>query len=408
MLKRGERMKVAIVGGGASGLCCAVALKQKRSDIDITIFELRDRVGKKLLATGNGRCNMLNLNEDLASFSQIDFVSFILKKYNAQSNLKFFENLGLYTRHDEEGRVYPLSNQATSVLDALRFECEYHKVNFECGTEIESIKKQGNKLVLNNNFVFDKVVLCCGSKAGVKGYQSLNLVKELGIKTTKLTPSLTKICVKQSAFTKSLKGIRVKSVLKLYRNGEFVTQENGELLFAEYGISGIAAMQLSFYISKEISKKYTVKCDFVPELSFSALIKAIERIVSRIPNAKCENILSGFVPKKLGEAILKKANVSSKDNASTLNKNKISEIVSQLKGFSFDVAELKGFEDAQTVSGGVDLKEVNASTLECKKIKGLYFAGEMLDVDALCGGYNLWWAWSSARMCAESIAQNKN
>ncbi len=398
-------MKVAIIGGGASGLACAIEMKRRCNEIDVTVFELRDRVGKKLLVTGNGRCNMLNMNESLTSFSCGDFVSHTLKKFDVKSNLQFFSSLGLYTRSDEEGRVYPLSNQASSVLDALRFECEHLKVNIACDNEITKLERQSNGFILNSKDYFDKVVLCCGSKAGVKNYKSLELVKSLGVKTTKLTPSLTKICVKQSDFTKRVKGVRCKTNLKLYKNNQFVSQENGEILFTDYGISGIAAMQLSFYISKDILSKYKIKCDFVPELDFSSLERYIQNIIKHNHFAKCENLLSGFMPKKLGEMIIKSLGISSAKNVGELSSGEIKQLVSFIKGFSFDVSELKGFEDAQTASGGIALNEVDRKTLECKKVKGLYFAGEMLDIDALCGGYNLWWAWSSGRLCGESIAE---
>lgn len=401
-------MKVAIIGAGASGLICAASLKEKCSFCDVTVFESKDRVGKKILATGNGRCNLMNINENFNAFSSADFVKHALTKFSVESNLNYFSDLGLYTRTDEEGRIYPLSNQATSVLDALRYECERLGVKFVCETEITSIKKQGKLFCLNDKLNFDKVVVAFGSKAGVKNYKSHIVLQQLGVNLTAFIPSLTKICVKEKELTKRIKGVRSKASLKLYKNNSFLCSENGELLFTEYGLSGIAIMQLSFYISKDVKADYKIKCDFVPEFDYSFLENAVLKIISRNKKAKCENLLSGFIPKKLFEMILKSLDIYSQKEVGELSKSEIKAIVSKVKGFNFTFSELRGFEDAQTVSGGVALFEVDRKTLESKKIKGLYFSGEVIDIDALCGGYNLWWAWSSGRLCAESVAKTIN
>lgn len=405
-------MRIAIIGGGASGLACCVALyrnaRKKSKTIDVSIFEAKERVGKKILATGNGRCNLMNTDCSADFFSDPDFVKPSLKRYDTLSNLDFFSKAGLYTRCDEEGRVYPLSNQASSVLDVLRMECESYGAKIYCDVNVSEVTKNGNGFLVNGDY-FDRIVLCCGSKAGVKGFTSYELIKKLGHRVIEPRPSLTKICVKENKFTKSLKGIRSKADVTLYLNGSFVAKEQGEILFNEYGLSGIAVMQLSAFIARNRKANYadyTITADFVPDMDIKTLIENITALTQNRNNLKNEYLLCGFVPKKLGEMILKTLGTDLARQVCTLSKKQISDIASRLKSFTFSVQDLRGFDDAQVVSGGADNIEFNPHTLESKKVKGLYCCGELLNVDGLCGGYNLLWAWSSARVCAESITES--
>lgn len=405
-------MKIAIIGGGASGLCCAVsaAKKAKENNISarITVFESRDKVGRKILATGNGRCNLMNENEGDYYFDKNRFSSFALERFDVKGNLAFFAELGLYTRSDEEGRIYPLSNQASGVLDALRFGCEKYGINIICEKEINKISLTEKGFNLNNEYLFDKVVLACGGKAGVKSFNGNELLKQMGHNVTELYPSLTKLEVKDKKFTKQLKGIRQKGRFALCSPDGIISEENGELLFTDYGISGIAVMQLSaFAVRYGKMENLRVNADFVTEMSFSELLNAIENFVRSNPQGKLENLLSGFVAKKLGEAIIKSLGLNLSDTFSCLDGRKIKAIVAKLKSFSFEVVGVKGFDDAQVTAGGADTKQFNPKTTESKKVRGLYCIGELLDVDGLCGGYNLHWAWSSGRLCGESIIKEQ-
>lgn len=402
-------MKVAIIGGGASGLTCAAAICRGNNNISVTVFEEKERVGKKILATGNGRCNMMNLNCSAEFFSNPEFVTPVLKKFNTADNLRFFADMGLYTRSDDEGRVYPMSNQASSVLDVLRTQCDASGVTTKCNSAVKEIKKVNGGFVVADE-KFDKVVLCCGSKAAVKGFLGYDILKSLGHSVISPRPSLTKICVKESKFTKSLKGVRCKTKVTLSKKGVFVAKEKGEILFSEYGVSGIAVMQLSAYIARNrVSdfSDYTIKADFVPDMDIKELEKNIYSLITGRKSIKNEFLLCGFIPKKLGEMLLKSLGIDLGAEIGTLSKKQVSDIVSAVKGFSFHVTDLKGFDEAQVVSGGADTREFNPYTLESKKMKGFYCCGEILDIDGLCGGYNLTWAWSSARACAESISASK-
>ena len=403
-------MKIAIIGGGASGLCCGVSAMQKAKakgiKAEVVIYEAKDRVGKKILATGNGRCNMLNMGATADDYSSPSFVRAVLSRYSAEYTRHFFEDIGLYTRQDEEGRVYPLSNQATSVLDVLRAECERLGVKTICEGEITSLRKQGKGFLLSDGKTYDKVVLACGGKASAKNFGGYELLKGLGITVTKLQPALTKLTVKDNTYTKQLKGIRHKVGLSLYADGRKIAEEKGELLFADYGLSGIAVMQLSTLVARHMkqSKSMTaVRCDFVTEMTFGELKDNIKKLSQHNGNIKAESLLTGFMPKKLGEVVCKSVGVPATKTAGELTENDIKNIASASKNFSFEISGLRPFDDAQVTSGGADLKEFDSYTLEAKKISGLYCCGELLDIDGPCGGYNLLWAFASGLAVGESL-----
>ena len=403
-------MKIAIIGGGASGLCCGVSAMQKAKakgiKAEVVIYEAKDRVGKKILATGNGRCNMLNMGATADDYSSPSFVRAVLSRYSAEYTRHFFEDIGLYTRQDEEGRVYPLSNQATSVLDVLRAECERLGVKTICEGEITSLRKQGKGFLLSDGKTYDKVVLACGGKASAKNFGGYELLKGLGITVTKLQPALTKLTVKDNTYTKQLKGIRHKVGLSLYTDGRKIAEEKGELLFADYGLSGIAVMQLSTLVARHMkqSKSMTaVRCDFVTEMTFGELKDNIKKLSQHNGNIKAECLLTGFMPKKLGEVVCKSVGVPATKTAGELTENDIKNIASASKNFSFEISGLRPFDDAQVTSGGADLKEFDSYTLEAKKISGLYCCGELLDIDGPCGGYNLLWAFASGLAVGESL-----
>lgn len=399
-------MKIAVIGGGASGLVCAITVAEKaklnKLPVEITMFEAKDRPGKKILATGNGRCNLMNENTGDFYFDLNGFSSYALKRFDVTGNLDFFASLGLYTRSDDEGRIYPLSNQATSVLDALRFACERLDVNILTEHPIDTIKVHKGGFLLNSEHLFDKVVLACGGKAGVKNFNGYELLRQVGHTVTELKPSLTKLEVDDKKTVRQLKGVRQKGEFILLQDVTEIAREKGELLFTDYGLSGIAVMQLSAFVGR-CKGKVRVVADFVNEMSFFELFDAINRYAKSNPELRNENLLSGFVPKKLGEVVIKSLGFSLNDCSGRLSERDVKAIADKLKKFTFTVSGLRGFDDAQVTAGGADTRYFNSKTMESKKVKGLYCTGELLDVDGLCGGYNLHWAWSSGRLCGESI-----
>ncbi len=401
-------MQVAVIGGGASGLACAISAARKAKSTntfcDITVFEAKERVGKKILATGNGRCNMLNTDEAPFYFSNNNFHFYALNKFNCESNIEFFRSMGLYVRADDEGRVYPLSNQATSVLDSLRLECERLGIKTVTGFQVNTINKKDNGFILNSQICFDKVVLACGGMASVKNFNGYDLLSQLGHRITKVTPSLTKLNVRDTKYVKQLQGIRHKVKLTLTVDGKYITEETGELLFAKYGLSGIAVMQLSAFITRlNYNEKAVITADFIPSFSVSGLTEALKCIINHDKCMKTENLLSGFMPKKLGETVVKSLDIDISRDVGRLTENDIRNIAKKAKKFSFPIDSVRPFDDAQVTAGGADTKYFSDKTMESFVHKGFYAVGEVLDVDGLCGGYNLMWAWSSGRLCGEAL-----
>ncbi|MFI3142002.1 MAG: aminoacetone oxidase family FAD-binding enzyme [Clostridia bacterium] len=405
-------MQIAIIGGGASGLACAIesARKAKRQGVkaDITIYEANEKVGKKILATGNGRCNLTNLNAGGDFYlGDTKLAKAVNEKFSALDNLDFFKSLGLYTRHDSEGRVYPLSNQATSVLDVLRFECERLGVNFVCDFRVNKLQKVVGGFDLGDSHFAHKVVFACGGKAGVKNFNAYDFLKKYGFSFTKVSPSLTKLTT-DTTYTKPLKGVRANVKLALCIDDQTVAEEVGEILFADYGLSGIAIMQLSAFVTRHFQKSKTnpkITIDFVQNFSHEELTHELNEIYKRNRYILPENLLTGFIPKKIGLVILKSLNIAA--NRPMKTANVLSRIAQKCKEFEFEVTGVKDFSDAQVTSGGLNSKQININTLESIKHKNLFFCGELLDVDGLCGGFNLQFAWSSGRLCGQNVITNE-
>lgn len=399
----GKRMifDVAIIGGGMSGLVSAISVKRNYPEKSVVIFERLDRVGKKILATGNGRCNLDNLTANPNDYNSPSFVLPALNNYSPQSNLDFWRSLGLLTVSDSEGRVYPRSNSASSVLDALRFETE------KLGVKIifEQVSKIDKKDVFYiNNVKAEKVILCAGGQSspsqGSDG-SGFSVAKKLGHNITKLYPSLVQITT-DTRFTKILKGVRVKGKLTLKENEKVIGFSEGEILFADYGLSGIATMDLSRFLRNvaDISnaKIYLdMACDMEEKEIFSFLMS----YRNNNPTLECENLLSGIIPKAAGKIVVKKCGVFLGEKVGNLTEKDIKNIMKTLKNFEFKVTGTKGYEFSQVTAGGVNLNEVHNDSLQSELIKDLYLCGEILDVDSRCGGFNLHWAVSSARLAAE-------
>lgn len=410
--------KVAVIGGGASGMCAAIELMNNvtdKTDVEVTVLEKMTRVGKKLLVTGNGRCNITNMNSARSGYrGDTDFAKTALSRFTPESNIEFFNSLGLYTRTEEDGRVYPLSNQASSVLDALRFECERLGVKFVCDYRAVHIKEAvtafSRKIVINNRDRFDYVIVASGGKAakihGTDG-DSYDLLKMLGHTVTPIAPAL--VSLNCSDFTKSLKGIRSVCRVELIIDGKTEYKNFGEVQFTDYGLSGIPIMQLSRFVSMSPSNNIQIYLDLTPDFSKE---KLHEYLISRREKdtGLCENMLSGIINKQLCITIMKECNIAVNGRVNALSEEKINALSEILKCWKINVKNSRSFEYAQATAGGVKCCEFDPETMESRLVDGVYCCGEALDVDGDCGGYNLQWAWSSGRTAGRSIAEriNKN
>ena len=366
-------MTTIIIGAGASGLAAAIALKESAPDEKITILERLSSPGKKILATGNGRCNLTNKHAD-----------------GFERTKRFFEGIGLVLREEEQGRIYPYSLKAQTVLDALLEACG--KLDIEIVTDCE-VTEIGKDLTVNSSkgiFMADSVIVAAGGKAqkslGSNG-SGYALLEKLGHSVTPLSPALVQL-TSSSKYPRAIKGTRTRCNIKIELDGESKAEEYGEILFTDYGLSGIAAMDLSHIVSENFINDDPKKCaavlDLAPEISETELKAHMEKY----------GHLRGIFGSALSDILLKQ----SQGNAETAAKI--------AKSWRLIVTGTKGFDFAQITSGGIPLSEVNG--FESKYVKNLYICGELLDKQFPCGGYNLDFAWTSGIAAAEKIAEKRN
>lgn len=391
---------IAIIGAGASGMAAAISIKRAYDKLSVVLLEALPKVGKKILATGNGRCNLTNLSAVSQNYNS-KAVSSVMKACPPEKIVEFFSSFGLECIADNESRVYPMSNSATSVLDCMRYEIERLGVEVVTDTKVSSVNKKGDFFEINGNLVCRKLIVSAGGKAAPSqgsdgsGYA---LLENMGHKITPLYPGLVQLVVKENL--KVLKGVRVKASVSLrLKNGKEIDKSEGEVLFADYGLSGIAIMDVSRSV-----KNNDCKCvlNILPELKKEDVVGFIMRSAKRNPRLLLEDALCGLVPRKVGYMIIKNAGLRQDVALRELSKSDIDSVAEKLKNCEFTVTGTKGFENAQITVGGACTDDFNMKTLESKKVIGLYCTGEILDVDAPCGGFNLQWAWASGIVAGTS------
>ena len=368
-------MKLIIIGGGASGLMLASILKKSNANIEFEIVEKLDHVGKKILMSGNGKCNLSNAHITNLSYNN-ELGYEISSSFNVE---QYFNELGLLTYKDNEGRIYPISNVSNSVLDVLRESIKDVKVH--TSTNIIRVIKKENKYILtsdkNIKFEADIVAFATGGKTYYKENNSYAIASMLSHRIMPLRPTLTSLKVKENLA--SIENIRAKVKASLICDNKMIFQDKGEVLFKKDGLSGIVIFQLSSYVARNPFKKYQIKLDLLPEMSKDKIIDYLNKY----------NSMTGLFPKMINQYILK----------SSENKNE--NIAYTIKSLTFNVIDTIEFKNAQVTSGGINTSELKV-TLESKYNDNLYFLGEVIDVDGMCGGYNLHFAFS----CANTVAQD--
>jgi len=393
---------VLVVGGGASGMMAAITAAEDGEN-RVILIERQARVGRKLLATGNGCCNLTNIDLAPSHYFGEDrlFVKPALDYFGLEATLDFFRSLGLIARTEESGRVYPYSMQANSVLDILRFALARPNIELRCETEALSIKKEGAVFVTETSggkIKSDKLIVAAGGAASPKlggtmsGYR---LLEALGHSRTALFPSLVQVKT-DNRFTKALKGIKTDAKVTVLRGGKALCTSSGEVLFTEYGLSGPAVFEVSRYAST--GKDLEISLDLMPEYGEEEVAAILFELRISGAGRSCEDFLTGILNKRLGQTVLKYAEVALSLPVSALKDGQLYKIARAVKNFSFAVTGTTGFENAQVTAGGIRTSEFDSRTLESRICPGLFAAGEVLDVDGRCGGYNLQWAWSSGRL----------
>ncbi len=395
-------MKIAVIGGGASGLTAAIAAA--KNGAQVTIYEKLNRVGKKILATGNGRCNYTNMNlsKECYHSNDLKLTDEVMNFFDLERTLVFFEDLGILPYVDEGGKVYPNSLQASSLLDVLRYELERLKVEEVTDFNVTALRKNKDKfsIIGNDTFTADRVILSTGGKASPqlgsdgKGYE---IAKSFGHEIIEPFPALVQLRLKGKYF-KRMAGIKFDGIVKAYAGERFIREEEGEILFTDYGISGPPILQVSRRVIEELNKKNEpfLTIDMFPKYSKLELYDILEKRFRKIDYKTLQESMVGFINKKLIPVVLYEAGFDDLNKlCGRLNKKEIYKVIDILKEWKFEVAGHNSWQQAQSTAGGIKLSEINQKTLESLKVKGLYFAGEILDVDGDCGGFNLQWAWSS-------------
>ena len=401
---------VAIIGGGASGFAAAITVARQRKDLHVTIFERLEKPLKKILATGNGRCNLTNSTATKADyFGNTSYAAAALSAFPPQSTIAFFESMGLLCKEEELGRVYPLSGQAASVREILLAEAKAYGVQLESNLEIQSISQQKDgTFLLNQTIPADVVVLAFGGKAAPKhgtDGSAYALFAQLGIPMVQPRPALTALTCKD--FPKSLKGVRNVSGITLLCDGKPLYTINGEVQFTDYGLSGVPIMQLSRLVEAPLQRTYTVKLSCLPHIERSALQRYIQQLQKSAKNLMIHTFMAGLLPKALGDFILHRAHIQKEKPLGALSFKEIETLLNISTQLTFQIAEPRGFDFAQVTAGGADCRAFYKSTLASKQIAHLYACGEALDVDGGCGGYNLQWAFSSGRMVGDAISKGE-
>lgn len=399
---------VIIIGGGAAGLCAAVYLKQKSPDLTVRILESLPRVGKKLITTGNGRCNITNKNISLDCYhgENKEFCRYALEKYDVTAITEFFENIGIPFIYEGD-KAYPSSLQAGSVVDCLRFMAEELGVIIHTDTKVTNINVLGDgyKVIADRlGFAAKKVIIATGGLAGGDKLGSdgsmLDVMKKAGFKVAKLTPSIVQIKTVND-ITKQLKGIKVYAAVSLKKGDEVIRSDFGEVLFTDYGLSGPPVMQVSRAVSK--TDNTVISLDLMPDIDLQILCGIIENRKNILKNRPLEEFFTGMLNKRLGQVILKNVGLKLSDGVSVIDNSITDKIAKTIKNMQFEVTGTTGFVNAQVTAGGLDTTQFNPKTMESVDCKNLYCVGEILDIDGDCGGFNLQWAWSSAMCAADSV-----
>ena len=377
-------------------MAAAITASEDKNN-NVILLERQQRVGKKLLSTGNGRCNLTNTGASSEHYhgSQPGFPDAVLARFTPEDTLRFFDSLGLAASVEYGGRVYPQSNSANSVVDVLRFALMRDNISVRTSCPVRKIEKRGAGFCVitdEGSIDADFVIVSCGGAAGAKVggvYDGYELLKPLGHKCTRLLPSLVQL-VTDPTYPRALKGVRVMAKLRLEKDGESIAHSAGELQFTETGLSGPAA----FDISRAAAE--TGRGDVHIDLSGGADIEAKLRVrIKANPGLCADDALTGVLHNRLGKMVVKYASVAGAKPLSELDGSDAAAIAVACRDFAIALRGVEDFDRAQVTAGGIKTTGVNPETLESWFVPGLFITGELLDVDADCGGYNLQWAWAS-------------
>ena len=401
-------MRIGIIGAGAAGMAAALAVSENPG-VQVLLLERQARVGRKLAATGNGRCNLSNIHAGEGGYHGDDpaFSRFAIGRFDPEETLEWFRALGLYTVTEPSGKVYPYSDQANSVVDVLRFALDRPNIELVTDFEVTRFRRTESGFLLESkdrNVECDRLIVACGGLAGTKlggtmaGYK---LLRSMGHKCTKLRPALVQVKTGWSGVS-ALKGVRANCHAAIYHNGKLHRQSEGEIQFTESGLSGPVIYEISRDACQG-SGEWECTLDFLPGMDRDGLKRELTR--RRGTGLTAEDLLTGILHNRLGRVIVQSAGLRARTPVSELTDYELNEVAELAKTFTVSLTEPLGMDAAQVTAGGIVTEEFDPTTMESKLVPGLYACGEVLDVDGDCGGYNLQWAWSSGRLAGHSAGK---
>ncbi len=398
-------MNVCVIGGGAAGMLAALTAAENGHRV--LLLERQSRVGRKLLATGNGRCNLSNYHVSPAHYhGGAGFCDFALSQFDVSETLQYFASLGLLTVSEASGRIYPMSNMAGSVLDVLRYALERPEIDLQTGQTVTAVRKipEGFSVKTETDtFSARRLILAAGGAAGSKvggGMDGYRLAKSLGHHRTALYPSLVQLKT-DPTYPRALKGVKAQCGISICRGSQVLARNSGEVLFTEYGVSGPAIFDLSRSVSAGGSD-LTCLLNFFPDWEEAEVLHWLSQRQAAMAAHEASTLLTGSCHTRLGQMICKSAGFTNQ-RAAGLTRDDLRRIARQATHFALPITGTCGFDQAQVTAGGLDTSEFDPRTLQSRLVPGLYACGELLDIDGDCGGYNLQWAWSSGRLAGKLL-----
>lgn len=408
-------MKIAIIGAGAAGIMAAITAKRLDKNLQIDLFDANKSIGKKILASGNGRCNISNSNITSKNYlgENPDFVNYALKEFDFKAFEKFCKSIGLLLDIKESGKVYPLSNEAKSVTNLLELALQELEVRNFLETFINDIEKEGEKFVIRTDEKefkdYDKVLISNGLGAAPQLNASeigLDFASKFGHSFNPTYPSLVGLKT-ENTYNGKLQGVKKECNVSLFINGNLEQEIFGDVLFTSYGVSGFAILDISQLAVLNLSSYQDVKIaiNFFPKINRNDLADQIQALFKTVPNQKAVDILTGLVSNKIAPVLLEICKIDINTKANDINAKQIKAISYQLNQWKLKVIDTQGFGHAEASGGGVRTAEVDNKTYESKLVKGLYFAGEVLDIVGNRGGFNLQFAWASGYLVGKSLGK---
>lgn len=399
---------IAIIGAGASGLVAAIFAKMKNMNADVVLFDRADRVGKKIAMSGNGQCNITNKNPDITRYhGDADFAKTVIDNFPPAEQERFFAECGIMLNFETSGKAYPMSYQASSVVDALRFRAAELGVEIRVSAKVESVAKKEKGFSVKyegGSVTAQNIIIATGGAAGgsLGSEDGYSILRSFGHKVTSLRPAIVQL-KSNEPFVRSLKGVKLFAKLSAKSGKNTYFADPSDFLFTDYGISGPAVLSLSSHYKD--GERFTVFADLLPNSTYDKTYKFLSDKRAAFPNRTADELFAGLVHKKIGIELVKLEKIAPSSKIADISDQKISNLAALVHNLPFNITGTNGMKNAQVTAGGVDTKDFCADSMMSKLQEGLFASGEVLNVDGDCGGFNLCFAWASGKAAGISAAK---